>query len=196
VVPLVGDFPNDLDAVEFVAVGGRREERGRPRVLAVDEGDGCPDRVAEVRFADPVADVLCLPGIDASAVVRERVPEGAAHTTRRAGGVDKPGELDERCGRPRLAADIGAGPIKDIVKVNLGSVKSGRSLPVVDLVVGVGGTQHTVTASVEDRSQMDYPLLLGRDVLQHYHVDVQRRADAGENVPAPPEEEAAEEEEE
>jgi hypothetical protein len=40
-----------------------------------------------------------------------------------------------------------------------------------------GGTHHTVTASVEDRSQMDDPLLLGRDILQHYHVDVRKRAD-------------------
>ncbi|WP_276272052.1 RimK/LysX family protein [Haloarcula litorea] len=76
-----------------------------------------------------------------------------------------------------LAAEIGTGPILDIVKIKSGSVKSGRSRPVVDLVVGIGGTQHTVTASVEDRSHMDYPLLLGRDILKHYQVDVNRRAD-------------------
>ncbi|MBV0922944.1 RimK family alpha-L-glutamate ligase [Halomicroarcula limicola] len=76
-----------------------------------------------------------------------------------------------------LAADIGTGPILDIVKVKSGSVKSGRSRPVVDLVVGIGGTQHTVTASVEDRSHMEYPLLLGRDILKHYQVNVNRRAD-------------------
>ncbi|MEF8789330.1 MAG: RimK family alpha-L-glutamate ligase [Haloarculaceae archaeon] len=93
----------------------------------------------------------------------------------------------------RLAADIGTGPIKDIVKIKSGSVKSGKSRPVVDLVVGVRGTQHTVAASVEDRSHMDYPLLLGRDILRHYHVDVQRRADSSVNVPPESEEEAAEE---
>ena len=76
-----------------------------------------------------------------------------------------------------LAARIGTGPIKDIVTVKSGSVKGGRSRPVVDLVVGIGGTQHTVTASIEDRSHMDYPLLLGRDILEHYQVDVTRRAD-------------------
>ncbi len=68
----------------------------------------------------------------------------------------------------KLAAEIGTGPILDIVKIESGSLKSGRSRPVVDLVVGVGGTQHTVTASVEDRGHMDYPLLLGRDILKHY----------------------------
>ena len=78
-----------------------------------------------------------------------------------------------------LAADIGAGPIKSMTRVKSGSMKSGRARPVVDLVVGIGGTQHTVTASVEDRSHMDYSLLLGRDILQHYRVDVKRRADSG-----------------
>ncbi len=77
-----------------------------------------------------------------------------------------------------LAAEIGTGPILDIVKIKSGSVKGGRSRPVVDLVVGVGGTQHTVTASVEDRSHMDYPVLLGRDILKHYQVDVTHRVDA------------------
>jgi RimK family alpha-L-glutamate ligase len=76
-----------------------------------------------------------------------------------------------------LAAEIGAGPIKSMTRVKSGSVKSGKARPIVDLVIGIGGTQHTVTASVEDRSHMDYPLLLGRDVLEHYRVDVRRRSD-------------------
>ena len=76
-----------------------------------------------------------------------------------------------------LAANIGAGPIKSMTRIKSGSVKSGKARPVVDLVIGIGGTQHTVTASVEDRSHMDYPLLLGRDILEHYQVDVRRRAD-------------------
>ncbi|ESP88231.1 RimK family alpha-L-glutamate ligase [Candidatus Halobonum tyrrellensis] len=76
-----------------------------------------------------------------------------------------------------LAAEVGAGPIKSMTRVKSGSSKSGRTRPVVDLVIGIGGEQHTVTASVEDRSHMDYPLLLGRDILEHYQVDVRRRAD-------------------
>jgi hypothetical protein len=48
---------------------------------------------------------------------------------------------------------------------------------VVDVVVGIGGTQHTVTASIEDRSHMDYPVLLGRDILENYQVDVSRRTE-------------------
>ena len=89
-----------------------------------------------------------------------------------------------------LAAEIGAGPIKSMTRVKSGSVKQGKARPVVDLVVGIGGTQHTVTASVEDRSHMNYPLLLGRDILEHYQVDVRRRVDQDE-----PDEQELEEEE-
>ncbi len=76
-----------------------------------------------------------------------------------------------------LAAEIGAGPIKSMTRVRSGSHKGGKSRPVVDLVIGIGGNQHTVTASIEDRSHMSYPLLLGRDILEHYQVDVRKRAD-------------------
>jgi RimK family alpha-L-glutamate ligase len=75
----------------------------------------------------------------------------------------------------RLAAKTGAGPIKSMTKVKSGSVKSGKARPVVDIVVGVAGDRHTVAASLEDRGHMDYPLLLGRDILEHYQVDVRRR---------------------
>lgn len=81
-----------------------------------------------------------------------------------------------------LAAEIGAGPIKSMTRVKSGSLKSGKARPVVDLVIGIGGTQHTVTASVEDRSHMDFPLLLGRDILEHYRVDVRRRADSDSSL--------------
>ncbi|WP_436910456.1 RimK/LysX family protein [Halosimplex marinum] len=77
----------------------------------------------------------------------------------------------------QLAANIGAGPIKSITKVRSGSSKSSKSRPLVDVVVGVGGTRHTVTASVEDRSHMNYPVILGRDILGDYQVDVSRQAD-------------------
>ena len=77
----------------------------------------------------------------------------------------------------RLAAEIGAGPIKSMTKIRSGSVKSGKARPVVDIVVGLAGDRHTVAASLEDRGHMDYPLLLGRDILQHYQVNVRRRVD-------------------
>ena len=91
----------------------------------------------------------------------------------------------------QLAAAIGAGPIRSMTRVKSGSLKSGKARPVVDIVVGIGGRRHTVTASVEDRSHMDYPMLLGRDILEHYQVDVRRRAEEE----AEPESEEEEEEE-
>lgn len=90
-----------------------------------------------------------------------------------------------------LAAEIGAGPIKSMARVKSGSVKNGKARPVVDLVIGIGGRQHTVTVSVEDQSHMDYPLLLGRDILQHYQVNVRRRADV-DQVSALPDDESEE----
>ncbi|MFC7199084.1 RimK family alpha-L-glutamate ligase [Halospeciosus flavus] len=80
----------------------------------------------------------------------------------------------------RLAAKIGAGPIKSMTKVRSGSVKKGKSRPVVDIVVGIGGDRHTVAASLEDRSHMSYPMILGRDILKHYQVDVGRTVEEEE----------------
>jgi RimK family alpha-L-glutamate ligase len=77
----------------------------------------------------------------------------------------------------QLAAEIGAGPIHTVSRVRSGSSTESRPRPVVDLVVGIAGTQHTVEANVEDRSHMSHPLLLGRDVLRHYHLDISRRVD-------------------
>ncbi len=77
----------------------------------------------------------------------------------------------------RLAADIGAGPIHTVTRVRSGTTRQGRSRPVVDLVVGIGGVQHTVAATVEDRSHMAHPVLIGRDILEHYHLDISRRVD-------------------
>ncbi|WP_255198714.1 RimK/LysX family protein [Halorarius litoreus] len=75
----------------------------------------------------------------------------------------------------RLAADIGAGPIHTISRARSGSTKQRRSRPVVDLVIGIQGDQHTVSANIEDRGHMTHPVLLGRDVLKHYRLDVSRQ---------------------
>ncbi|MFB6253333.1 MAG: RimK family alpha-L-glutamate ligase [Halobacteriaceae archaeon] len=77
----------------------------------------------------------------------------------------------------KLAAEIGAGPIKDMTKVKSGSMKKGKARPVVDIVVGIAGEQHTVSASLEDRSHMQYSIILGRDILSDYQVNVNRRHD-------------------
>ena len=92
----------------------------------------------------------------------------------------------------RLAAEIGAGPIKSMTTVRSGSMKAGKSRPIVDVVIGIGGDRHTVAASLEDRSHMDYSLLLGRDILQHYQVDVRRTVEADRESEEEEEEETEE----
>jgi RimK family alpha-L-glutamate ligase len=148
--------------------GGAVDDR-RVRELAANLDDSVPDCKPRVDNPDPSGAVV--------GYVEEVVVSGTSGSTQAFAKSDTGAtrtSIDTS-----LAADIGAGPIKSMTRVKSGSVKSGKARPVVDLVVGVGGTQHTVTASVEDRSHMDYPLLLGRDILQHYQVDVKRRADSG-----------------
>lgn len=74
----------------------------------------------------------------------------------------------------QLAAAIGAGPIQ---VGRAGSDENGQRerQPVVDVVVGIGGTERTVDATVEDRTGATYPLLLGRDVLANFQIDVGSR---------------------
>lgn len=81
-----------------------------------------------------------------------------------------------------VAAAIGAGPIQSMTRIRSGSLKTSKSRPVVDVVIGVGGDRHTVAASVEDRSHMDYPVLLGRDILKNYHVDISKRVEDAEST--------------
>jgi RimK family alpha-L-glutamate ligase len=77
----------------------------------------------------------------------------------------------------QLAADIGAGPIHTVSRVRSGTAKRAKTRPVVDLVIGIGGEQHTVAANIEDRAHMTHRLLLGRDVLKNYRLDVSRRVE-------------------
>ncbi len=141
----------------------------RVEVLAGTLDDSTPTaKPPEQRFSTDEPSIIgyteevVLSGTSGSKSVRAKSDTGATRTS-----IDT-----------QLAADIGAGPIKSITRVKSGSRKTAKSRPVVDVVVGVGGNQHTVTASVEDRSHMDYPVLLGRDILEHYQVDVSRRIEA------------------
>ncbi|MFC6732957.1 RimK family alpha-L-glutamate ligase [Haladaptatus sp. DYSN1] len=71
-----------------------------------------------------------------------------------------------------LAAEIGAGPITDRTRIVSGSNKKGKTRPVVDVTIEIGGRTHTLMASVEDRSHMTYPVIIGRDILKDYQVNV------------------------
>jgi RimK family alpha-L-glutamate ligase len=148
-------------------VGGRVDD-DRVRELAATLDDSRPSCAPRPARTDP--DGMALIGYIEEVVVSGT--SGSEQTLAKSDTGATRTSIDTS-----LAADIGAGPIKSMTRVKSGSVKGGKARPVVDLVIGIGGTQHTVTASVEDRSHMDYPLLLGRDILQHYQVDVRRRAD-------------------
>lgn len=74
-----------------------------------------------------------------------------------------------------LAGEIGAGPITGKTNVKSGSGTSSR--PVVDVAIRIQDDWQVVTASVEDRENMTYPLILGRDILEPYRIDLQQRAD-------------------
>lgn len=80
-----------------------------------------------------------------------------------------------------VAADIGAGPIKDSTDVKSAGGATSTTRIVVDVDLAIDGEWQTVTVSVEDRSHMSYPVLLGRDVLSGYRIDVDRRG--GETNP-------------
>ncbi|MFC7080048.1 ATP-grasp domain-containing protein [Halorussus caseinilyticus] len=153
------------------------EQRVKELTATLDDSvPACKPRPKETGSGEPIVigytEEVILSGTSGSETVVAKSDTGATRTS-----IDT-----------KLAAQIGAGPIKSIARVKSGSSKSSRSRPVVDVVVGVGGNRHTVTASIEDRGHMDYPVLLGRDILKHYQVNVQKRVDA--------EEEAEEEEEE
>jgi RimK family alpha-L-glutamate ligase len=129
----------------------------RPACTPRKRGPETPERVV-IGYTEEVV----VSGTSGTETVLAKSDTGAARTS-----IDS-----------ELASRIGIGPIRDFVRVRSGSTKSARERPVVDIVVGIGGTQHTVTASIEDREHMQYQLLLGRDILQHYQVDVTKRADS------------------
>ena len=70
-----------------------------------------------------------------------------------------------------LAGEVGAGPILDSATVK-GDV---GDRPVVPVDVRIGDTTHEVEANVRDRTHLAHDVLLGRDVLEHYSVRVDRR---------------------
>ncbi|MEF8773791.1 MAG: RimK/LysX family protein [Halobacteriales archaeon] len=73
-----------------------------------------------------------------------------------------------------LAGRIGAGPLVGTTEVRSGTRSDPETRPLVDVDLRLDGRWRTVTASVADRSGMTRPVLLGRDVLREYRLDVGR----------------------
>jgi RimK family alpha-L-glutamate ligase len=71
-----------------------------------------------------------------------------------------------------LAGQIGAGPLVGTTQVRSGAVSGTETRPLVDVDLCLNGRWRTVTVSITDRSEMAYPVLLGRDVLEAYTLDI------------------------
>lgn len=77
----------------------------------------------------------------------------------------------------RLAGRLGVGPITGTTTVRSGAATQSETRPLVELNCKVGGYWQTVTASITDREELTYPMILGRDVLREYQLDIERRVD-------------------
>ncbi|WP_435178808.1 RimK/LysX family protein [Halorussus sp. AFM4] len=73
-----------------------------------------------------------------------------------------------------LAGRIGAGPLVGTTQVRSGTGSDRETRPLVNVDLCLNGRWRTVTASITDRSEMTYPVLLGRDVLEAYTLDISR----------------------
>jgi len=71
-----------------------------------------------------------------------------------------------------LAGQIGAGPMVGTTEVRSGAGSGTETRPLVGVDLCLNGSWRTVTASITDRSEMTYPVLLGRDVLEAYTLDI------------------------
>jgi len=71
-----------------------------------------------------------------------------------------------------LAGEIGAGPLVGTTEVRSGTISGTETRPLVDVDLCLNGSWRTVTASITDRAEMTYPVLLGRDVLEAYTLDI------------------------
>lgn len=74
-----------------------------------------------------------------------------------------------------LAGRLGVGPITGTTTVRSGTSTQSETRPLVDIQFKVGGEWRTTTASITDRSDMQYPMILGRDVLGAYRLDIEQR---------------------
>lgn len=71
-----------------------------------------------------------------------------------------------------LAGRIGAGPLVGTADVRSGAGTETETRPLVDVDLRANGGWRTATASISDRSEMTHSVLLGRDVLHAYTLDI------------------------
>jgi hypothetical protein len=81
------------------------------------------------------------------------------------------------CIDTELAGRIGAGPMVGTTEVRSAGADSTETRPLVDVDLRIADGWRTVTVSVADRGDMRYSVLLGRDVLEEYTLDISRRVE-------------------
>ena len=77
-----------------------------------------------------------------------------------------------------LAANIGLGPTVDVAKVKSAFLDEVRTRPLVRGVVEIAGVRFALPVTVNDRSDMRYPVLIGMDILKsgRFLIDPTKRA--------------------
>lgn len=86
------------------------------------------------------------------------------------GEVQVKGKIDTGASRTSvdvwLAATIGLGPTVDVAKVKSALWENARTRPVVRAGIELGGLKFAIPVTVNDRSVMKYPVLIGMDILK------------------------------
>lgn len=146
---------------------------------AVDRAGGVLEESRVRKIADRLDDSVpeCKPPLD------ENSGKTLGYTTRiKLSGTDGVGSTvaksDTGAERTsigtKLAGQIGAGPIVGTTEVRSAAGSGTETRPLVDVDLYLNSGWQTVTVSVTDRDEMSYPVLLGRDVLADYTLDVSR----------------------
>lgn len=78
----------------------------------------------------------------------------------------------------RMASRAGLGPITGVVRVKNPSVKSHSRRPLVLAKVEIDGKEFEREINIQDRSHMNFPIIIGRDILAgNFIVDPQKNLD-------------------
>ena len=77
-----------------------------------------------------------------------------------------------------LAANIGLGPTVDVARFKSAFLDEVRTRPLVRGIVEIAGVRFALPVSVEDRSDMRYPVLVGMDILKsgRFLIDPTKRS--------------------
>ncbi len=83
----------------------------------------------------------------------------------------------------KLAAETGIGPVVRAAKIKSASKDTGTRRPVLEATVEVSGKKFKSEVNVADRSNMAFPVLIGRNVLKgNFLVDSEKNSEVFKKV--------------